>query len=124
MATRLAVLAGVVASVALAACSSHDGPTPRKTSQAEAICAGSLGAASVSAAETSVGEIRGLTIGPGQRPAKDAFPGVSDSTPGAWCWTGGPTDFVSYGVAATGQRIVLANVGGMSGIPSGPPVIP
>ncbi len=91
----LSPLNGSAAATALAGCSSRDGPTPHKSAVAQALRAPASGDASVSAVEISVGVNRSLTIGPGHRPAKTAVPGVPDSAPGAWAWTGGPQDFVS-----------------------------
>jgi hypothetical protein len=122
---RLAVVVAAGATLILAAaCSSPSPPAPHKTSPAEAICVAALGKVTVSGVETSIGEIRRWTVGPNQRPAKDACPGVPDSARGAWCWTGGSQGFVSYGVTATGQTFEFAEFHGMSSTPSGPPAVP
>lgn len=88
------------------------------------VCQTALRSPVVSATATTVGDIRRLTVGPGQRPAQHAFGSLADSTTAAWCWTGGSGEYVSYGATLDGQTIQLAKLGGFTTTPSGPPVVP
>lgn len=90
-------------------------------------CERALGADKVltSGPATTVGDLRSVTMGPGYKPAKDAFPGVAGTTPAAFCWTKGSGDqYDSWGVTDDGKSVKLASVGGISGPPTGAPVIP
>jgi len=93
--------------------------------QASALCKAALGDAYLSASLTTVGEIRDWGHGPtNERPAENAFPGIADSEPAAWCWTGTPDHATDYGVAH-GQAVKLMTViGPNSSTPSGPPLVP
>lgn len=116
-----------VLALALAACSpSESSVTPNEDAQSAAMsmCENALRVPVETATATTVGEIRGLTIGPGARPAEHAFGGLPDSSPAAWCWTGGSGTYVSYGATPDGQQIQLVTIGGGDRAPSGPPVVP
>jgi hypothetical protein len=92
----------------------HPSPTNvRNETSASAQCAAALGKNGfVTAAPTTIGEIRAARIGgpaPGLNPGRDAFPGMPATTAAAWCWTSGPSDTGSDGrtwhvfVAANGR---------------------
>lgn len=101
-----------------------------------------------SATLTTIGAIRRHGVGPGRRPAADAFDGHADAEPGAWCWVmqesakppaagddgfdPPPADTISYrvygvGPAGAGREAVLFAVidsrAAYNGT-SGPPVVP
>ncbi len=94
---------------------------------AQQMCERALGVGTVlsSGPVTTVGELRSLTEGPGYRPAKNAFPGVADSSAAAYCWTKGASDlYDSLGVTGNGESVRLASIGGVRDVPSGVPVVP
>jgi hypothetical protein len=124
--TRLGVTSGLLAAgvpLCLVACASASAPVPSPSGQVATICSTALGSTYVSASLTTVGEVRAFRVGPNLQPAHDAFPGFADSEPAAWCWTGGPSGFTSYGVAR-GESFKFATFKGTHGTPSGPPAIP
>jgi hypothetical protein len=105
--------------------------------KALSICEAVLKEPIVSASATTVGDIRAWSYGPaapatgssqpsGIQPAKGGFPGDAASYFAAWCWTGTPGDWVSWGVDTTGQKVKMAQIeGAMSGPPpTGGPAIP
>lgn len=117
----------VLASVGLAACATSGTstePTQASDPAAMSVCENALRVPVATAMATTVGEIRGLTVGPGARPAEHAFGGLADDSPAAWCWTGGSGTYVSYGATPDGQLRELVSVGGVSRAPSGPPLVP
>lgn len=120
---RVGAVASVVA-LALAGCSSEQPQRREGSSSAMQTCLNALRSPVETAAATTVGEIRSLTVGPGYRPAEHAFGALRDESPAAWCWTGGDGTYVSYGATADGQFVELAAVGGGGSVPTGPPVIP
>jgi hypothetical protein len=105
-----------------------------------ATCQVALGPAVVSASATTVGDIRGWDYGPaaasrgtepphGIQPGKDAFAGDAPDAFAAWCWTGKPSDWVSWGVDLHGQKVRMAEITGPTtgtdtGVPTGGPMIP
>lgn len=123
----------VLGGVLLAACSSStptSGGTGRMdsvgaTPTAQQLCKRALGDQVVSSGPlTTVGELRGMTQGPGFRPAKDAFPELQAVTIASFCWTGGKGKYDSFGVTLDGQKVSLGGLRGVTSVPSGPPVIP
>ena len=117
----------LVVAVSLTGCSSPGQPAASNSVEATSamrVCQAALRSPVVSATATTVGDIRRLTIGPGQRPAQHAFGSLADSSAAAWCWTGASGDYVSYGATLDGQKIELASLGGFTTTPSGPPVVP
>lgn len=93
---------------------------------AGALCARALGSGVLSATSATVQDVRTTTTHGGAQPFKAAFPGLGDSDPAAFCWTGGGGTYHAYGVASVGRPVLLSTVEGPGGSwsPSGPPVFP
>ena len=102
---------------------------------ASALCQSALGGRALTAAATTVGEIRTTNIGgpyPGLVPGRHAFPGHAPTEAAAWCWTpstsaspgtdGGTWDLYGVVRGATPER--LFTMGGGARPPVGPPQIP
>lgn len=125
---RVTVVSAVLTALVLVGCSSpsqNASPTARQgRTTAMQTCRRALGQSVASASTTTVAEVRALTMGPNQHPARKAFPRSEGSAPAAWCWTGGSGNFVSYAATQDGQKFKLATFGGYSVTPSGPPVVP
>ena len=98
-----------------------------QTADAQQMCENALGAGRVLSAGpvTTVGELRAVKQGPGLQPAQSAFLGVAADAAAGFCWTKGAADlYDSFGVTADGQQVRLASFGGVSTVPSGPPLVP
>jgi hypothetical protein len=120
-----AAAVAVVAGLAVLTGCSTGSATPAEGPQAW--CERALGADKVLTAgpATAVDDLRSVTMGPGYKPAKDAFPGVAGTAPATFCWTKGSGDqYDSYGVTGDGKSVKLASVGGIPGPPTGAPVVP
>jgi hypothetical protein len=106
----------------------------RSRDAAETACRRALGSAVVSAAATTVGDVRALSLGPAPAPEARAFPGAADSSPAAWCWTAAAgsesaspgatgSTYTAWAVGPSGAAIKLVSIAGQTATPSGPPVV-
>lgn len=67
------------------------------------MCKHALGAGvALNVRVASVEEVRAVRIGPGYRPAKNAFPRAAPTDRAAWCWTGRPGSYTLIAVGPTG----------------------
>lgn len=99
--------------------------------QAAAACKAALGADVASAAATTVGTVRGWTIGPvaasPTTPANqyaDAFPGAADDDFAAWCWVGQNSHWHSWAVDSHGTKVDMQTDVGAATAPTGGPQLP
>jgi hypothetical protein len=84
-------------------------PAPPSASAPPGLCAAAYPGRTIKGeVATTVGKVRALRVGPGMLIARDAFPGVPDRVPAAWCWL--PEE---VGAATAGRlpvRIVSGNL--------------
>lgn len=74
---------------------------------------------------TTVRDVRALGGGLDRKmkPAGSAFPSATGRTPAAWCWTSqGGTHWTAYAAGPDKSAVQLVVVGGLTEIPSGPPI--
>ena len=63
---------------------------------ASQFCRLAFGSRVLNSAPGTVGDLRTLVVGPGDRPAPNAFPGRLTGEIIGWCWTGEPGNYVLY----------------------------
>ncbi len=105
------------------------------TNRTQAMCAAALHGPILTAQATTLGEARRTNIGgpyPGLTPGKDAFPGLPDNEPAAWCWTAAADpspgtagrEWTWYVAVGGGRSKRLFTLGGTDQPPTGAPSIP
>ena len=110
-------IALIVGGFALAACghataAQSNSEVTSPTTEATRLCSSAFATRYLNSAPGTVGDVRSLTVGPGNRPGKDAFIGESDRQTVAWCWTGGPGDYTLYAVVQGHPPLKIEGLGG------------
>jgi len=98
-------------------------------SQASAACRAVFGADAASASSTTVGTVRGWTIGPAATaptsPFAGSFPGDTDDDYAVWCWVNQDGAWNAYAVDSHGTKVNMNyHITGSSTPPYGPPGLP
>lgn len=110
------------------------GCTGSKSDDAAHACRSAFGARLVNSAVGTVGEVRGVRIGPGYSPpqARNAFPGAASSQAAAWCWVligksaevPGDNHYQSWAIGPHGKRVMVVEQNTNEAPYPGEPIIP